>query len=107
MKHRDSIFILVALVVMFALLSLWMPWYVLLILLFMIAGSSPLGRHPWQFIKRKIQNYRIVADYERQRKAREETMYDMYHTCSSNGLLNHQHSTSDCQYFLALLRILN
>ncbi len=53
MKHRDSIFILVALIVMFALLSLWMPWYVLLILLFMIVGSSPLGRHPWQFIKRR------------------------------------------------------
>jgi hypothetical protein len=69
MKHRESILMLVTLVVIFALLSLWMPLYVLLILLFLIVGSSPLGRHPWQFIKRKIQNYRIVADYERQRKA--------------------------------------
>jgi hypothetical protein len=54
-----------------ALLSIWIPWPALVVLFFLVViVPSPFGRQPRQFVRRKIEAYRIVSEYERQRRQR-------------------------------------
>lgn len=69
MNYRQTVLALVAVALLLALLSIWIPWPALLVLFFLVViVPSPFGRQPRQFIKRKIEAYQLVSEYGRQRK---------------------------------------
>jgi hypothetical protein len=69
MNYRQTGLALIAVALLLALLSIWIPWPALLVLFFLVViVPSPFGRQPRQFIKRRIEAYRLVSEYERQRK---------------------------------------
>ena len=71
MNYRNTVLALVVVAALLALLSIWIPWPALLVLFFLIViVPSPFGRQPRQFIERKIEAYRLVSEYERQRRQR-------------------------------------
>jgi hypothetical protein len=71
MNYQKILLMLAVGVLLLALLSIWIPWQFLLALFFLaVIVPSPFGRHPRQFIKRKIEAYRIVSAYERQYRQR-------------------------------------
>lgn len=71
MNYRKILLALAAVALLFALLSIWIPWQALLILFFLVVVvPSPFGRQPRQFVRRKIEAHRLVSEYERQRRQR-------------------------------------
>jgi hypothetical protein len=70
MNYRKILLALGVGALLLALLSIWIPWQALVALVFLVViVPSPFGRQPRQFIKSKIQAYRIVSEYERQRRS--------------------------------------
>lgn len=69
MNYRNIVLALVGVALLLALLSIWIPWQALLVIFFLVVIiPSPFGRHPRQFIKKKIEAHRLVSEYERQRR---------------------------------------